>query len=338
MTLEYVVVAVMLVCNLVIASEWARFGLWELGLQRPINARASGAGMVGMLALVIGGLAQKYGHFEFQLLTEPNLWKVGAILYGPPLAWLYIFRHLILPAGLYDHNRATMRTRFWTAKHYRPGRKLFSEGELLKSFPPARQALQLFKRAIEAQEKGTRTSVQSRIIDLDEVEESYRGTVSTSCPNCGAPVEVPVQVPIGDTGQCQLCGCMLTVKRIGNNIYLNCFGATRRTMTKRNRLNVAIAYDEMGLLYRMMNRFDEAQEVFQKSLALVNSLLEGEPTNREYLTLQSLILFRQAEAFQAEGGHSQEARALYLQSLAIDKQLGLDEDRPLIEGLLAKLR
>ncbi len=337
MSVEYAVLAILLVCNCVLTTEWARYGLWEMGLQRPLNPRAVGASMVGMLTLLAAGLLQKQFHLEFHYLNNQHLWVTSAILFGPPIVWMYFFRHVVLAAGLYDYNRAILRTTFWTARHYRPGVRMGSDAQVLENFPAAQQALRMFKRSIDAQEKGTTTSTRTKIIDLDEVNVSYRGTARIGCPNCGMSGEVPVDPGSGGMGGCPFCGKMMTVKSMGGKLYINSFGGSFRMVTNKHRQNIATAYEEMGLLLRMMNRFDEADDAFEKSLSIVEELLGESSSNQAYLALQSLSCFRRAEALHARGGETQQARALYQQSLAIDRRLGNDSDVPLIQGLLAQL-
>ena len=41
--------------NLIIATEWAKYGILELGIQRPINSRAIFGLLLGSTTFVIGG-------------------------------------------------------------------------------------------------------------------------------------------------------------------------------------------------------------------------------------------------------------------------------------------
>ncbi|MFA5051799.1 MAG: tetratricopeptide repeat protein [Patescibacteria group bacterium] len=334
---EKLTMAVMLICNFIIATQWAKYGIMQVSIQRPLNTRALGAGFVGMLTFTAAGLAQKYGHVEFAYLTEEHLWRTAGILLAPPFIWLMFFRYTLMPAGQYDYNQAIIRTTFWALQNYRPGVRLVDQGNTLKQFPIAQRTLQLFESAIAAQSKGSNVSTIPKVIDLDEMEVSYRHTISTSCPNCGMPVEISVQAMAGAEGHCVYCSKMLTVKRIGSKLYINCYGSSRRTVTPHHRKNIAIAYEEMGLLLRMMNRFADAQEAYEMARGVTNGLLEDEPNNQEYLSLLSLIAFRQAEAYHAQGSHAL-AREHYNEALAIDRKTGQSQDRQLIGNLLAQLK
>lgn len=337
--IEFIVCAIMLICNLIIANEWAKYGLWQIGIQRPANTRAFGAAFVGVITFLISGLLQKYGEVEFSFAIKQNFWPVAMVFLGVPFVWLIFFRHVIMPKGQFDYNKAIIRTTFWTLQNYRPGQLLKSEGELLRHFSLANRTLRLFQKAIRTQEKGTLSANLQTVIDLETADISYNQTVSLLCPSCGMSIEGPTYVPQGATGNCRYCGAMLTAKSIGNKLYVNSYGINglSRRVTSLNRKNIATAYEEMALLYRMMNRFDEAHKALDKAQSITESLLESDSDNKDYLQLKSLILFRHAEAYQTQGVQLQKAQKLYQECIAIDGEIGTTEETNLVQELLSQL-
>ena len=285
--IEWTVYVIMLICNLLIATEWAKYGLWQLGIQRPLNTRALGASFVGAITFLASGLMEKYQRVEFGFIKEQNLWLAIVVFIGIPFAWLYFVRFVMIPKGQYDYNRAIIRTTFWALQNYRPGKSLKSEAESLSNFPLAQRTLKLFQSAISAQKKGTLSAGRQRIIDLEIADVSYSQTVNCPCPSCDMPTETPCYVPRGVTGRCVYCGAMLTVKLIGNKLYVNSYGrdGAARRVTPLNRRNIAAAYEEMALLYRMMNQFDKAHKALGQAQTTMEGLLESDPNNKNYLQL-----------------------------------------------------
>jgi tetratricopeptide (TPR) repeat protein len=338
---EFLTCAVMLLCSLVITGQWARYGLWELGIARPLNAKPVIASFIGMTSFIIAGLAQRKFGLKFSFLTEENIWQASLVFLGIPLLWLFFVRYAIMPKGQFDYNRAIARTKFWSLSHFKPGEKLKENGELLKNFSMAIQALQFFKNAIKSQEKGAFAAVpmEPKIISLSHVAISERNTVTCSCPRCLASIEVPSCAPLGATGHCTNCGRVITAKTIGNLLYVNCRGGAiiSHAITLRSKENIATAYEEMAFLYRMMNRFDDANEFLDRALSITFDILKADPENYEYLKLKALILFRQAEIYHVQG-LSVNAKELYNECLLLDEKIGTpQEEIQLTKNLLEKL-
>ncbi|MFH1643187.1 MAG: tetratricopeptide repeat protein [Patescibacteria group bacterium] len=61
------------------------------------------------------------------------------------------------------------------------------------------------------------------------------------------------------------------------------------------RLNLAICYEELGMMYRLMNKWKEAEASYEKSLLLSRKLLEDYPNTTIVHICLSMALFRKAE-------------------------------------------
>jgi len=109
----------------------------------------------------------------------------------------------------------------------------------------------------------------------------------------------------------------------------------------RAKLNIAIAYGEMGLLYRMMNMWEEAKEVLNESLTILNELnqklKEHHLLAKEVKSSLSLIIFRLGEIDHANGRFDIAIRR-YRESIAIDKEIGDEESIKITELLLNELQ
>jgi tetratricopeptide (TPR) repeat protein len=88
--------------------------------------------------------------------------------------------------------------------------------------------------------------------------------------------------------------------------------------------NAAIAWQELGLLYRGINDFDEARRCFDKSLNVLNAVSQIESDNPRILQARRETLFRLAELEHVLGNHDK-ARLGYEESLQIDNVLGHDD-------------
>jgi len=335
---ELVFYAILLICNLIIATEWAKYGILEIGIQRPLNKRALKATFIGVTTFLIGGYLQKYGYLKIELLKSPYLWQAAAILIGVPFVWMYFFRHVILPKGLHDYNRAHIKTNYWTILHYRPGVILEEKAKLLREFPMAQKAVKLFYKSIKAQERGTVMRSVDRVIDIDERIIDYYGNIRITCGGCPMPIDVSIYSQ-GAEGFCAYCGSMIAVRRMGDKLYVTTFitGKKPRVKTELNKRNIASAYSELALLYRMLGKFNEAEQSLDKADEVVKDLLNKNSENAESLGIKSLILFRRAELYHVMGGRHAQAKKLYQESLVIDQKLGHHQEDDLIKELMGKL-
>ena len=336
---EYVIYTVMFICYLIMATELAKYGLMQILIRYPPNNRAIYAITLGFIAVNVGGYLQKQGEINAFLFKEENSLPASLIVFGLFAIWIIFFRYVIMPKGLFDYNRAISRTNYWSRIHYQPGKSLES-AKFLSNFSRANQTLELFKKAIEVQRKGSLVDNNNtrREIDLSGEDMSYDGMITISCPSCGMPIKAPRYAPQGAEGNCINCGAMISAKLIGNTLFINSYGTRRtRSVTPINYKDMATALEEMAFLYRMMNRFNEAHEALDEALKTVNNILSKDKDNKEFLKLKSLIIFRQAEAYQAQGINIEEVKKLYAECLVIDQLTGELFSKELVNGLIAKL-
>jgi tetratricopeptide (TPR) repeat protein len=332
--LEIVIYAVLFCTSSIIAWEWAKNGFWEIGIQIPLNEKVMGSVFLGMAALFMAGLLEKKGYFVFHLAREENLSAGVALFLGAPMVVFLAARYVILPKGLSEYNRARHRTFFWSRKYYVPGVKK-EEGKDLLEFPKAQKALDLFKKAIEIQSKGNRVGEITNELEIDDDQVVWDGTMQSHCPKCGFFIKIPVSAVQG-SGLCVTCGCGLGFKVIGSKVYVTAFGLGIRRFTSGNRHNMAVAYEEMAFLLRMMNRFEEAKNSLKMAQDMIDGLLGEKKDKKEYLVTKSLILFRRAEISHTLG-NTEEAKYLYQESLNIDKQIGNDKERSLVVRLIGEV-
>jgi tetratricopeptide (TPR) repeat protein len=92
----------------------------------------------------------------------------------------------------------------------------------------------------------------------------------------------------------------------------------------RAEANAAIAWQELGLLYRAINEFDEASNCFERSLHIIDSVPGSESNNTRILYARRDTLFRLAELNHVRGNH-EKALDGYRASLAVDDLLGHDD-------------
>lgn len=277
--IELLLFVVILICNLNIANEWAKYSLIGISLQRPLNGRVIGAILIATISLLFTKLLQRSGVIEADLITAQNSLSLTTILLGISMAWLVIKRYVIMPRGKFAYNQAITETIYWSITYYRPGVSLKEEAVSLKNYSLADRALKLFQYAIKVLETETFPASNKQYINFYD------------------------------------------------NVPLN-------SLVRRN---IATAYEEMAFLYRMMDDFKYCHRSLDRALIIVNSLLESENSNPDYLRLKSLILFRHAEAYQAEGIEKETARKFYQESLEIENKFGTTNDIEFTHDLLLKL-
>jgi len=335
-SLEIAVYIVLISTNCIISWQWAKHGFWEVGIQIPPNTKAIGAVVIGMTTLFIAGFAERKGYFSLSLVKEENMLKGLAVIIGSPMLLFLAARYVILPKGLPEYNRAKNRTFFWTVKNYRPGEKREEEASSLAQFPMAQKALKLFQRSIDLQKKGSKSGRITKSFTIDEEQVNWDGSMQLPCSNCGFRVKVPINARQG-SGFCTMCSSGLGFKVIGNNVYITAFGnKIRREVTSFNKHNIAVAYEEMALLLRMMNKFDEAGSALDRAEEVINEILDGAKKNKGYLRTKSLILFRKAEIAHTMGDEAK-AKSLYEESLDIDIDIGDYKERSLVTRLISEV-
>lgn len=318
--------------NLLIVTEWAKYGILEVGVQRPINSRAVVGFLLGSTTIIISGVIHMISGFK-PVVNEYAI----ALVIGVPIFWLLIYRYILLPPGLFDFNRARIRTNYWMLTSYRPGKILEEEGSNLRKSPLAKEAVQMFRKAIEAQSKGVAVRTVTKKVELDDKIIDYDRNANVNCPGCGINMKVPVYVEEGVSGVCTFCESTILARRFGNTLYLEAIlKKPTRIVSDKNKYNVAVCYEELALLYRMMNIFDEAERALKDGMEVLKELLSKNPDHSEYLRLRSLIVFRMAELNHAQGKLEQ-ARQGYEESLAIDRKLGNEEGIRTTEKLLQEI-
>ena len=333
---EIAVYAVLVFTSSVITWHWAKYGFWELGIQIPLNGKVIGASILGMATLLIAGYAEQKGYVSLSLLMkEENLFKAAAIMGGSPLFVFFMARYVILPKGLSEYNRAKTRTIYWQGKYYRPGVKIEEGGELAE-FSMAKKALNLFRKSIDLQMKGSRSNIITREIAIDQEQVAWDGSMRLPCPNCGFDAKAPVGRIKQGSGICTMCGCGLGFKVMVGQVYITAFGnKLGKRVSPQNKYNVAVAYEETALLLRMMNRFDEAINALDKADETIDSVSSDLGSGR-CLSVKGMILFRRGEIAHALGDKVK-AKDFYERSLAIDNEIGASQEIPLMERLISEV-
>ena len=320
------------IANLIIATEWAKYGILEIGIQRPLNGKAIFGTFLGVCTVFTGGIISRVADFN-----PVNYYAIGFVI-GVPLLWVFIYRHLLLAPGLFDFNRAKIRTNYWRLTSLQNGEILSERGAELRSYFLAKNTIKIFQRAIEAQKKGSSVREVTKQIDLsDENLVGYGGGISANCPVCGTHLTVPVDIDGGVEGGCNFCGAMLTARTIRGTLYLSAFLLKPiRVVSDKHEENIAVAYSELAVLYRMMNLFKEARDSLEEGSKITGELLKKNPNSESYLALKSMILFRVAELDHAQG-NADRARENYRLSLDIDRKLNDEEGIRTNEEMLQKL-
>lgn len=326
---EIVFYSIVTLCNLIIVTEWAKKGFLETGLK--VTPKTLLAVLVGMGTVCFFGYnREKYG------INYENYYAIIPII-GLPILWFLIYRYLIVPSGYVEFSKAKARMNFWMQTSFEHGRILEDKGLQMKESPLVLKTIEIFKKAIEEQKRGTKTSIITKERTLQEDDADF-GRVQVRCPSCGINIYVDSRVlGEGVTGPCHLCGSFVSVRLMRGIIYTTCnLQKARYLVTDINNYNIAVAYEEMAMLYRMMNDFKEAEECLNQAENFISELLKKQPENHEYLNVQSMIIFRRAEIEQAHGD-IEPAKQKYLESLAIDEKTGSIEGAQTIRKILAMM-
>jgi hypothetical protein len=305
MPLAFKVFLVLIGCsNILLATAWAKYGVLEVGIRRPVPVSVVLGFLVHLSAWVVLWLA--FGRAGLKLDWE----KAALITLAIPTIWIFFYRYVCLPAGMYDFNRASARTNQWKMSHFRPGQILTEEGSGLAEFGFALGALKLFDRSIKAQRRGSHTRLV-RTIELTDDLMGWDNTIRLQCMYCPIEHKLPIHaLPEGVEYVCGMCGAHLTARRQGDAVVLTGFNLSHRVVGANHRLNIAIAHREKAMLLRMMNRFDEADTELNHSQTMMDRLMADSPDSTDVLTTQSMVHFYRGE-FAHACGRKAEARDEY---------------------------
>jgi len=326
---ELIIYGLYMLCLLVLVTQFAQFGFWEMGIQHPSNAKAICATFLGMLVILIGGLLNKYGYLDLALLKKEYWPKSLLVFIGIPLAWMFFFHYVLLPTGLYDFNRAKARTFYWSLTgHFQPGRRNNEKAKLLREFSMAQKALELFDRSIMTQKRGKKLTYVTRQFKVNEIRSEYNDCLLFDCVICSTHHEVSSDIR-GSNEICH-CGTHIAVKRMGQILHVT-FLIPRQfqitgVVTEQNRKNIAIAYSEKALLLRMMEYFEQTKSCLEEGLKYISDLLAEKEGDKNLLMVKSKILFQLGERAQTLG-LKQKALDHYRQSAEIDEILGAPDEK-----------
>ncbi|MBU2037010.1 hypothetical protein KJ866_02310 [Patescibacteria group bacterium] len=334
--LEVSIYAILLFADYAIVWQIAKNGFLEIGIERPINMKAIGATMLGILTLVAAGFIERAGYVKLLLAREENLFWAAVVFAGSPLILFLLVRFVLLPKGLPEYNRARISMVFWAMSNYQPGVKMAEKGEGLANFHRAQQALKFFEKAIEAQSRGSSQILITRTYQIDHEQTAWDGRMNLNCPNCGFRAKAPIQQEQGD-GYCPMCGCRLAFKVMGDEVHVTAFGSgLYNKVSPRHKKNIATAYEEMALLLRMMNKFAEARKALTAAEKFIDELLAEDPDDKECLAIKSLIIFRKGEIAQTLNERV-DAKRFYQESLALDSKTGDHKGDQLVKRLIEEV-
>jgi len=170
--------------NMMIATEFARYGILEIGIQRPINQGAFNGMVIGLITFTSGSV------MHFITWFNPTMdWKAAFFVSGIPLLWIPFFRYCILKSGFADFNKAKIRTNYWMIDNYKHGEVLKKEGESFKDFYLAKSVVRMFKKAIKAQEKGMVMHTASKKIEIsDDLLDYHSENICVLFPVQSVPI------------------------------------------------------------------------------------------------------------------------------------------------------
>lgn len=319
--------------DFLIATEWAKYGIMEIGVQKPLNKNAFTGAFIGVMTIFIGGLAHRFYGFNISNL-------ILGIITGVAILWLLVFRYVLMPKGLFQFNKAKIRTNFWSITgNYIPGEILTERANSLKEFGLAKGAVKMFRQSVELQLKGDTVWRLNKTMELDDNKlNEWDNTYRIRCPACPFEMRIPNVKGRNMSGTCGVCGSVSTVRIEGNTLHMSTIlPKATRIVSDKNRYNAAVGHEEMALLYRMMDMFDEAREALQKSMELTEQLLGNEPESQNYLKLKSLVIFRLAEIDHIQGS-LEAAKTGYKKSLEIDQRFQDQEGIQTTTHLLEKIQ
>ena len=330
----YFWVFVGIIGNTIIGWEIGRKGLIQLGLEGPRNLRVVFAMSLWLIAIAWGMVSKVQGQLV-QLPTSPHpfwflLWGVVMVFLG----------HFSIQKSQFLFNTAKALHEYWGRLYYTPGKTGDPQkSAALRNFPKVQEAEKLYKEAIKLEEQGTLIRSVEKTVAIKEDELNYYGYIrNVNCPVCGIQNYLS-HWEYKTTFICNLCEHIVFVKQEGDNILLWARVRKKEAIRRpilRNRINAAIGYQQLGLLYRIQERWDDAIDALHKSQNMSKELNSEYPEDKEILMALGTAIFRLGEIDHAQGRYK-EAKRKYKESLEIDKKLDNEEGIRTINILLDQI-
>ncbi len=244
---------------------------------------------------------------------------------------------MFFPKGLWEYSLAHFRMVHWIPDYYVPGRRTDDKAAILANNPEVLNTIELLKQSIAKRAEPIIVHSLTKSYPIDEDRRAYDGTNYIKCPHCG--ISSKISVRYGDEsghGLCSLCGKAFAVKVMNGNIYITGLGMKIKMVPLTHKIDMATANSELGFLYRMMNRFSDAQDAYSKAENILDELIQNEPENKEILTSKSLLTFRKGELAHIQNNFT-EAKHFYQESLDLDHSIGNHGDDELVNRLIGEL-
>ena len=153
-------------------------------------------------------------------------------------------------------------------------------------------------------------------------EYEYYGKYPFNCPICGHKHLYPASSMAGVQDTCNFCGTMMAIKPINGQLMLHATPLRPTNLfTDTNRINIAKIQVELGILYKISAKYQEAIDEVKKAIIRFDKYLESHPNDNTVLGNKSMALFNLGEIYQIQGRKS-DALKIYKESLSIDKNIG----------------
>jgi len=318
-----------------VATEVALYGIGVLRgiyqLKKP-NKKI----IVGLFIILITIQIRNVAHQQAIFKESPIIISIiGAMV----ILRILFYRYLMLPPGIHTLNKACWQISYWSKTGYFiPGEKLLKKAKLLEKSRLAKTMEKLLNHSINILIRGVKIKNIQTTIELDkELDEEKSRELATKCLNCLSVDIQTVQTKNKKILGCRACGTITTVKIKATKIQIDMIlGQAMYTITDECYHNAAAGYIGLALLYRMMNKFDEAEKALKKSTRIMKQLLFNNAKNSEYLKSIKIISFYDAELNHI-CGNLDKAKIGYNKSLALAEQQNDIPKIRIINGLLNKI-
>lgn len=292
-------------------------------LRRPVpNARSVFAVLLGLAAASLWYVCSNYGFLWSRL-------QCILLLNFAILALVY-YRFFYVPSHGKKYGRAFSFLQSLSRDLYTPGKR--SDEARSKTFAESqqfRETERLFREAGERERQGKVSDTWHKHLSPDEIEEN--------CFECGGHVTVVASSPMVCCSECLACGAKITLSRTSNGANVTVtLASPRRIVTVDNRLNAAITREELGFLYRIVDRLDDARKQLNAAKEELDALRAEHPGHERVLQALGRTIFRIGE-IQLIEGDTEGAKSRLGEAQPIYERTGEQEEIDLVKRLLSTI-
>lgn len=282
----------------------------------------------------------KQGYVEF-CYSKEFFAPITAFTIILSLVWTLAFRKMMaINGGLYA-KRSFFLAEIWRKKFFLPGSIFKKRGQYLEQRKKVKKAIEDLEKFINIQKRGVADPFRQKSFKLTENIDDD-SPVMIPCLFCRRPYMLSASIRGGLHIDCY-CKAQLSFKRGQGKkqhiMYVAAVKKDAKRINSNNKKNIALAYETISVIKRVMNRLEEAETFLKIALSYAEKAI------REYdescpkiviLEIKASLLLKKGELKQVYGLRK-EAEDFYENAALLYREIGLTRTSRMIRLMINEM-